>query len=52
MMQRLVRTWRIEAAGLVILDGGWIRSLPVSRTTIAASDTGSVASAVLGNISG
>ncbi len=52
MMQRLVRTWRMEAAGLVILDGGWIRSVPVSPATIAAGDSGTVGSAMLGNTSG
>ncbi len=52
MMQRLVRPWRMEAAGLVILDGGWIRSVPVSPATITAGDTGTVGSAILGNISG
>lgn len=51
MMQRLVRTWRMELAGLVILDGGWIRSLPLSSATIAAGESDTVGPAALGNIS-
>ncbi|NNG74600.1 hypothetical protein HLI18_33095 [Rhizobium laguerreae] len=26
MMQRLAKDWRMEMAGLVTLDGGWIKS--------------------------
>ncbi|WP_259664104.1 MULTISPECIES: hypothetical protein [Rhizobium] len=32
-VQRLVRAWRMEMDGLVILDGGWIKSLPASPAT-------------------
>ncbi|OOG63097.1 hypothetical protein B0E45_29840 [Sinorhizobium sp. A49] len=39
------------AIGLVILDGGWIRSLPLSSATIAAGDSDTVGPAALGNIS-
>ena len=48
MVQMLVKAWRMEMAGLVILDGGWIKSLP--SAVAAAVDTGTSASAVLGNI--
>ncbi|MQW43367.1 hypothetical protein I0J99_27115 (plasmid) [Sinorhizobium meliloti] len=48
MVQMLVKAWRMEMAGLVILDGGWIKSLPSAAA--AAVDTGTSASAVLGNI--
>ena len=48
MVQKLVRAWRMEMAGLIILDGGWIKSLPSAAA--AAVDTGTSASAVLGNI--
>ncbi|WP_287298470.1 hypothetical protein [Mesorhizobium sp.] len=30
MMQRLVKAWRMEMAGLIILDGGWMKSWPLS----------------------
>ncbi|WP_234838808.1 hypothetical protein [Sinorhizobium meliloti] len=45
---RHVKAWRMEMAVLVILDGGWIKSLPSAAA--AAVDTGTSASAVLGNI--
>lgn len=48
MVQRLVKAWRMEMAGLIILDGGWIKSL--RSAAMAADDTGTSASAVLGNI--
>lgn len=48
MVQMRVKAWRMEMAGLVILDGGWIKSLPSAAA--AADDTGTSASAVLGNI--
>ncbi|RVK90064.1 hypothetical protein CN151_34405, partial [Sinorhizobium meliloti] len=48
MVQMLVKAWRMEMAGLVILDGGWIKSLPSAAA--AAVDAGTSASAVLGNI--
>ncbi|MFU0507602.1 transposase, partial [Pseudaminobacter sp. NGMCC 1.201702] len=50
MVQRLVKAWRMEMAGLVILDGGWIKSLPLSPATAAAAHTSTVATAALGNI--
>ncbi|WP_376775043.1 hypothetical protein [Mesorhizobium caraganae] len=28
MVQRLVKAWRMEMAGLIILDGGWMKSWP------------------------
>ncbi|WP_223217202.1 hypothetical protein [Rhizobium cauense] len=30
MVQLLVKTWRMEMAGLFIVDGGWFRSVPAS----------------------
>jgi len=50
MVQRLVKAWRMEMAGLIILDGAWIKSLPVSPTAATAGDTGTQAFAALGNI--
>ncbi|WP_040679074.1 hypothetical protein [Rhizobium mesoamericanum] len=50
MVQRLVKTWRMEMAGLVILDGGWIKSLPASPAAAAAGDAGIPKPATFGNI--
>ncbi|WP_018240403.1 DDE-type integrase/transposase/recombinase [Ensifer sp. BR816] len=50
MVQRLVKTWRMEMAGLIILDGDWIKRVPVSTAAAAAADTGISAFAALGNI--
>jgi hypothetical protein len=47
MVQRLVKAWRMEMAGLIILNGGWINSLPVSP---AAGDTGTTSITALGYI--
>lgn len=30
MVQRVVKAWRVEMAGLIILDGGWMKSWPIS----------------------
>jgi hypothetical protein len=46
MVQGLVKVWRMEMAGLVILDGGWIKSLPVLPAAAAAGTT----TVALGNI--
>jgi hypothetical protein len=51
MVQRLVKAWRMEMAGLIILDGGWINTLPVSPAAAAAGDTGALALVPYGNIS-
>jgi hypothetical protein len=50
IVQRLVKAWRMEMAGLVILDGGWIKSLPVSPAAAVAANTSTIAAAALGNI--
>ncbi|MEI5680790.1 hypothetical protein AAAK29_21060 [Mesorhizobium sp. CCNWLW179-1] len=50
MVQRLVKAWRMEMAGLVILDGGWIKSLLVSPAAASAANTSTVATAAPGNI--
>ncbi|HEV2901021.1 MAG TPA: hypothetical protein VGX71_24895 [Pseudaminobacter sp.] len=50
MVQRLVKVWRMEMAGLVILDGGWITSLPVPPAAAMAGEMSTVATAALGNI--
>lgn len=50
MVQRLVKVWRMEMAGLVILDGGWITSLPVPPAAAMAVEMSTVATAALGNI--
>ena len=50
MVQGLVKAWRMEMAGLVILDGDWIKSLPVSPAAAAAANASTVATAALGNI--
>ncbi|RWD61339.1 MAG: hypothetical protein EOS60_33030 [Mesorhizobium sp.] len=31
MVQRLVKAWRMEMAGLIILNGDWMKSWPLSR---------------------
>ena len=49
MVQRLVKAWRMEMAGLVILDGGWITSLPVPPAAAMAGEMSTVATAALGN---
>ncbi|ANP90968.1 hypothetical protein [Rhizobium leguminosarum] len=51
MVQRLAKAWRMEMAGLVNLDGGWIKSLPASPAAEAASDAGFLTLATFGNIS-
>ncbi|WP_234781989.1 hypothetical protein [Sinorhizobium saheli] len=43
MVKRLVKAWRMEMAGLIILDGGLIKSLLVSSATAAADNTGTSA---------
>ncbi|SEI21495.1 Integrase core domain-containing protein [Rhizobium tibeticum] len=50
MVQRLVKAWRMEMAGLLILDGGWIKSLPASPAVAAAGDAGIPKPATFGNI--
>jgi hypothetical protein len=50
MVQRLVKVWRMEMAGLVILDGGWLTSLPVPPAAAMAGEMSTVATAALGNI--
>jgi len=49
MVQLLVKTWRMEMAGLFIVDGGWFRSVPASPATAAAGDAGTLAA--VGNTS-
>lgn len=49
MVQLLVKTWRVEMAGLFIVDGGWFRSVPASPATAAAGDAGTLAA--VGNTS-
>ena len=44
MVQRLVKAWCMEIAGLIILDDGWIKTLPVSPAAAAAGDTGALGS--------
>jgi hypothetical protein len=50
MGQRPVKAWRMEMAGLIILDGGWIKNLPVSPAAAAAGDTGRAGTTALSNI--
>lgn len=50
MVQRLVKVWRMEMAGLVILHGGWITSLPVPPAAAMAGEMSNVATPALGNI--
>jgi hypothetical protein len=50
MVQRLVKAWRMEMAGLIILDGGWMKSLPVSSVAVMDGDTDQVDAKALGNI--
>ncbi len=50
MVQRLVKAWRMEMAGLIILEGGWIKSLPASPAAAAAGDAGSSELVAFGNI--
>ncbi|WP_292572407.1 hypothetical protein [Mesorhizobium sp.] len=50
MVQRLVKAWRMEMAGLIILDGGWIKSLPVSPAAVMEGDAGHADAIALGNI--
>lgn len=53
MVQRLVKAWRMEMAGLIILDGGWIegsKSWPLSPSAAADGDSGHVGPIALGNI--
>jgi len=40
MVQRLVKAWRMEMAGLTILDGGWIGSLAVSSSAMTGGENG------------
>lgn len=49
MVQLLVKTWRMEMAGLFIVDGAWFRSVPASPATAAAGDAGTFAA--VGNTS-
>ncbi|WP_018902569.1 hypothetical protein [Rhizobium sp. 2MFCol3.1] len=50
MVQRLFKAWRIEMAGLIILDGGWITTLPLSHAVVTVEDTGALALGAFGNI--
>lgn len=52
MVQRLVKGWRMEMAGLIIFDGGWIKSLPVSPTAATGGEKGHVGTTALGNTLG
>lgn len=50
MVQRLVKVWRMEMAGLVILDGSWITSLPIPPAAAMTGEMSTVAIAALGDI--
>jgi hypothetical protein len=50
MVQRLVKVWRMEMAGLVIVDETWVTSLPVAPTGVIGGGTSTVATAAFGNI--
>ncbi|MER9319307.1 hypothetical protein NKI31_28115 [Mesorhizobium sp. M0659] len=50
MVQRLVKAWRMEMAGLIILDGGWMKSWPLSSSAATEGDRGHVGPIALGNI--
>ncbi|MES0007820.1 hypothetical protein NKJ64_22015 [Mesorhizobium sp. M0062] len=50
MVQRLVKAWRTEMAGLIILDGGWMTSWPLSPFAATERDSGHVGPIALGSI--
>ncbi|WP_287115610.1 hypothetical protein [Mesorhizobium sp.] len=50
MLQRLVTAWRMEMAGLIILDGGWMKSWPYLPQLAKEGDRGHVGPVALGNI--
>lgn len=52
MVQRLVKAWRKEMAGRIILDGGWMKSWPLSPSAATVGDRGHVGPIALGNILG
>ncbi|ESY43062.1 hypothetical protein X745_32275 [Mesorhizobium sp. LNJC374B00] len=45
-----VKAWRMEMAGLIILDGGWMKSWPLSPSAATEGDRGHVGPIALGNI--
>lgn len=50
MVQRLVKAWRMEMAGLLILNGDWIKSLPSSPAAAVAGDEGTLTLVAFSNI--
>ncbi|MER8651498.1 hypothetical protein [Mesorhizobium sp. M1121] len=50
MVQRLVKAWRVEIAGRIILDGDWMRNCPLSPSAATEGDRGHVGLIALGNI--
>nr|WP_226951412.1 hypothetical protein [Rhizobium terrae] len=50
-VQMAVKAWRIETAGLIILDGDWIKGAPLSSPA-AGEDNGHLSEQNFGNIPG
>ncbi|ESX60202.1 hypothetical protein X759_36035 [Mesorhizobium sp. LSHC420B00] len=50
MVQRLVKVWRMEMAGLIILDGGWMKSWPLSPSAATDGERAHVGPIAFGNI--
>lgn len=50
MVQRLVKVWRMEMAGLIILDGGWMKSWPLSPSAATDGERDHVGPIAFGNI--